>query len=301
MQTDLTLRAHAKVNLCLSVAYPPVAGYHQLRSVFQELDLHDILCVSVAAGVSDDSIRTAAGTCVELRCEVEGIEPRDNLIFRALDEAEAAFVHPIIEPEDTLVIEVEKHIPAGGGLGGGSSDAAAMLKAYARFVGIDIHDDRLLEVARRLGADVAFFLHGGAALMGGRGDVFERSLPPLKAPFVLMGGFEGNSTADVYRIFDEDPQPELDADALAETLEEKPQDLERIAMLCGNNLDPAACHIDPMIKKRLEAAREHPGVLAALVSGSGATSFAICESDDAAEQLAQDIAGLCGWVHVCRV
>lgn len=300
-QQVLQLRAHAKVNLCLSIAYPPHGGYHSLRSIFQELPLHDTLTFSVVAGVSDGALLTAAGTHVDLRCEVEGVSKQDNLIFRAIDEAEAVFAHPLLEAENTLVVEVEKQIPAGGGLGGGSSDAAATLRAYAQIAGIDAHDERLQEVARRLGADVAFFLYGGTALMEGRGDVFACALPSLEAPMVLMGGHAGNSTVDVYRFFDEHPQLELDVDALARALQDETACIEDIAALCGNNMGPAACEADPCIRERLEVARAHPGVLAALVSGSGSTSFAICEDETSADLLASDVADLCGWVRVCRV
>lgn len=301
MITGLTLFAHAKVNLCLSVGYPPEDGYHPVRSVFQELDLCDLMHVRVVEGILVDSVQTSAGTHVDLRCDIADVPIASNLIFRALDEAEAEFARPAIASTDTLVVEVEKRIPVGGGLGGGSSNAAAMLKAYAQLTGIDEQDPILQDVARRLGADVAFFLHGGAALMGDRGDVLERSLPLLNAPIVLMGSDTGNSTAVVYRIFDDDPQPALAVDTLADALEEAPQDLARIAALCGNNLGPAACQADPLIQRRLDAAKAHPGVLAALVSGSGATSFAICENDEVVEHFAHDIAPLCGWVRVCRV
>lgn len=301
LQQALSLRAHAKVNLCLSVAYPPLEGYHSVRSVFQELPLYDELALQVVAGVTDAAVPTAAGTHVELCCDVAGVSTHDNLAFRALDEAEAAFVHPLIAPDDTLIVEVEKRIPAGGGLGGGSSDAAAMLKAYAQVAGIDAGDERLRAVARRLGADVAFFLQGGAALMGGRGDVLEQELPRFEAPLVLMGSDTGNATAQVYRIFDEDPQPPLDADALARALQDDPADIERIARLCGNNLGPAACAADPGIQRRIDFALARPGVFNAMVSGSGATSFAICADLASAEQLAHDVSSLCGWVRVCRV
>lgn len=301
MPVGFTLSAHAKINLCLSVGYPPEDGYHRVCSVFQELDLHDELRFTVIEGVVGDSLQTSAGTHVVLHCDVEHVSVQDNLIFRALDEAEAEFVRPVIAPDRTLVIDVEKRIPAGGGLGGGSSNAAAMLKAYAQLIGMDGKASELQAVARRLGADVAFFLHGGTALMSGRGDVFDRALPPFHGPIVLMGSATGNSTAEIYRLFDENPQAPLDAFALASALEERPQDIALIAALCGNNLGIAACEADPLIQKRIDAANAYPGVLKALVSGSGATSFALCENDETAERFAADIAGQCGWVHVCRI
>lgn len=292
--------AHAKVNLCLSIGYPPHDGYHPVRSVFQELDLCDVVRVS-RLGQGGEALCTTSGTCVELDCPIAGLDPHDNLVFRALDAAECACGVRAALPGEMLRIEVEKRIPAGGGLGGGSSDAAAMLGCYARLVGLDKHDIRLVQVARSLGADVAFFLQGGCALMGGRGDVFERALPALEAPIVLMGDAACVSTADVYRAFDADPQPVADADGLADALVEDAADFERVARLCTNNLGPAACALAPRIQHRLEMAREYPGVLAALVSGSGSTSFAICVDEASAHQLADAIAAVCDWVRVCCV
>ena len=297
----LTFEAHAKVNQCHAIAYPPYDGNHGARSVFQELDLHDVVRVRVERDVMSQALRTQAGTPVALDCAVDGLDPRDNLVFRVIDRAEQSCGAMAVAPDATLVIEVEKHIPAGGGLGGGSSDAAAALKAYAQLVGIDGLDERIVAVARLLGADVAFFLHGRTALMGGRGDVFERSLPPLTAPIVLMGSNDGLSTAAVYRAFDEDPVPAPDADALARALEEAPGDLERITALCANNLGPVACAADPRIQRRIDAALAHPDVLAALVSGSGSTSFAICADEAAAQRFAHDIAPVCDWVRVCGI
>lgn len=297
----LTFEAHAKVNLCLAISYPPHDGYHEVRSVFQELDLHDVVRVRVEQGVMQSALTTQMGTHITLDCAVEGLDPRDNLVFRAIDAVEQACGYPAVMPGATLVIEIEKHIPAGGGLGGGSSDAAAALKAYAQLTGIDVLDERLVAVARGIGADVAFFLHGNTALMGGRGDVFERALPPLAAPIVLMGSGDGLSTAAVYRAFDENPMPTPDADALARALDEVPDDLARLASLCANNLGPAACAADPRIQQRIDVALAHPDVLNALVSGSGSTSYAICPDEAATQRFAHDIAPVCDWVRVCRV
>lgn len=295
------LEAHAKVNLCLAIQYPPEAGYHRARTVMQELDLHDVLHFTTVDVSQSDAVRTSSGTSIALRCDVAGLDVADNLIFRAIDAAERACNETIVASDETLVINVDKRIPAGGGLGGGSSDAAAALKAFARLTGVDSQDTRLVAAAKALGADVPFFLYGGAALMGGRGDDFERALPPLGAPLVLMGDSEGMSTAQVYKAFDEDPAAAPDADALARAMENAPGDYVRIASLCINNLGPTACSLSVRVKERVKAAREHPDVLNALVSGSGATSFAICEDAEAANRLAKDISPLCSWVHVCRI
>ncbi len=296
----LTLKAHAKVNLCLSVQYPPHDGYHQLDSVFQELDLCDMIHVAVLEAEDDGVMRTSLGTSVVLDCAVQNLLPQDNLIFHALDLAERTFEKPILDSDDVLDIKVEKHIPAGGGLGGGSSDAAAMLKAYARMTGVDPQDGRMIALARHLGADVAFFLQGRAALMLGRGDVFEQSLPSLQMPIVLMGDHIGMSTAEVYRAFDENPSPAPDSRALARAMQAAPENSENIARYCSNNLERAACAQSARLATRLSAARDHECALNALVAGSGATCFALCADLDSARRFARDIDPLCDWVRICR-
>lgn len=294
--------AHAKVNLCLSVKHPPKDGYHELKSVFQRLDLHDDIHIRIEKSPEACDAKTFLGTSVSIDSASRGLAPESDLIFKALDRAEAAFGMPAAGRDECIRIDVEKRIPQGGGLGGGSSDAAAMLMAYADLTGLDRHDAGLVEVARGLGADVAFFMtEADCALMGGRGDVLEAVLPPMQAPLVLMGSDEGLSTALVYGLFDEDPLDAPDADALAYALADDPHDIERIASLCANNLGPVACTQDPRIAARLEFASGFPGVLNEMVSGSGATSFAICVDEAAADAFSQAVAPLCGWEHVSGI
>lgn len=297
--TNLTFVACAKVNLCLAVGYPPHDGYHPVRSVFQQLDLHDIVQVGVLGATAEAPLVTACGSRILLDCDVAGLDASDNLVFRAIDAAELACGTPVVPAGAALAIDVVKVIPAGGGLGGGSSDAAAALRAYAQLTGIDALDPRLVGVARKLGADVSFFLYGGCALMGDRGDVLEEALPTLAAPIVLMGSSHGISTPAIYAAFDDCPAPAPDADALACALRADPHDIERIASLCANNLEGAVRSADPDIATRLDVARSHPDALCAHVSGSGATCFAICADMQAARRFADDIAPACAWVHVC--
>ena len=296
----LTFKAHAKVNLCLSVQFPPVDGFHRLDSVFQELDLCDVVRMSVLDQSPDECVYTALGTAVFLVCALPGLRPQDNLIFKALDQAERVFGVPMVDAGQSLRIEVEKHIPAGGGLGGGSSDAAAMIKAYAQAIDIDFCDKRAIALAQSLGADVAFFLYGGAALMSGRGDVLESRLSSLRMPLVLMGDHTGMSTAKIYSAFDANPQMPPDSRALARAMQADPADGRRIADLCSNNLEQAACAQSERLRRRLEFARDHACVLNAQVTGSGATSFALCANKADAERFAHDIDPFCDWVRICE-
>src|SRR6202049_951156 len=150
--------AYAKVNLCLDVLGRRTDGYHELRTIFQTISLHDTLALEV-----DRNPR------IELRIigtpALAGEPGRDNLVYRALDELRRE-----LRFKQGIRAVLTKRIPVGRGLGGGSSDAAAALIALLRLTGKRIEAVRLIEIASKLGADVPFFLRGGRALGVGRGD-----------------------------------------------------------------------------------------------------------------------------------
>lgn len=299
----LIVKAPAKVNLCLNVKHPPRNGYHELDSVFQVLDFGDALSFETSPcvqGVLGDAARTGLGTPISISCPGIELPVADNLVFKAIDAAEQACSQAFAPSGQCVHVFVDKQIPAGGGLGGGSSDAAAALKAYARACGLDALDPRILSAAQRVGADVALFLYGGATLMVGRGDVLRRRLPAFPLPLVLMGEALGNSTPQVYRGFDEQPCAQVDAFALADALEQGGCSAKSLAALCANNLAPAACRLAPSIAERVERAKADPDVLNALVTGSGATSYAVCADDAAAQAFARRAAAYSSWVKVAH-
>lgn len=115
----------------------------------------------------------------------------DNLAFKAADRLSRAVGRDLPE---AIQLRIEKHIPAQGGLGGGSSNAAAVLVGLAKAWGLAADDERVADVARSLGADVAFFLHGGCALLGGVGEVLQRRLETSRRSVVLVKPAEGVCT-----------------------------------------------------------------------------------------------------------
>ena len=218
-------------------------------------------------------------------------------MFRALDAMERTCGPRCAAADEALCVRVKKNIPAGGGLGGGSSDAAAAISWYAVEHGIDARGPQVLAVAAELGSDVACFLYGGATLMSGKGERLERLLPPFALPIVLMGDVRGNSTPEVYRAFDAAPAAPADPNALVQLMEECaiPSSLARA---CANNLQEAAFSCNPELRARVERAQAAPDVLAALVTGSGSTSFAICADEAAAQRFAVRAAAYSAWTRV---
>ena len=329
----LTLDAPAKVNLALSVGPPTADGYHPLESVFCALDLCDTLCFEMpyadvhSADARPDAARTTLGTPVAISLAgpcAPGVDVpvADNLVFRVVDAFEQVLGRPVVDAGRMLAVSIDKHIPAGGGLGGGSSDAACALRACAQMAASGEVD--LDVVARSIGADVAFFLHGGTALMTGRGDVLSRRLPTFPLPLVLMGDAGANPTGEVYAAYDElsirggsapqeaacggsAPQEaacgigtrgSCDPSALADALDAGESDPRRLASLCGNDLDPAAMSVNGSLASRMRRAADDPDVLAALVTGSGSTTYALCADAARAAAFAERARAWSTWTRV---
>lgn len=175
-----------------------------------------------------------------------------------------------------IIIRIEKNIPVQGGLGGASTNAAAALLGAALLGDVLPDDPALEQAARALGADVAFFLYGGCSFFEGRGDVFHHALKPAASPVVLLKPHAGVSTPLAYRAFDENPLA-IDS-ALLETAQEAAS-ADEVPLY--NNLAPAAEELLPELRDIRLWAETQQGVTNTLLCGSGATTFAICDSIDA--------------------
>jgi 4-diphosphocytidyl-2-C-methyl-D-erythritol kinase len=148
------VRAYAKINLTLDVLGRRADGYHDLATVMQTVDLYDTICLSPI----EDSRVQLVSTIAELSND-------DNLALRA-----AQLVRQRLAPRQGVLIELYKRIPVAAGLGGGSSDAAAVLRALQQWWQLPLSPSDLLDMAISLGSDVPFFLNGGLALCEGRGE-----------------------------------------------------------------------------------------------------------------------------------
>ena len=268
----MTLRAPAKLNLCLYLGRRRDDGLHELRSLFCPLTLSDRIVVSEAE-------------VDEVVCS-EVVAP--NLAATALAELRARGW-----PRPPLRIEIEKRIPVAAGLGGGSADAAAVLRLARDEV------DGLADLAARLGADVPSQLDPALAVVGGAGEDVEPLDPPRHFGLVLIPAEDGLSTADVYgeanRLgLGRDPD---ELDSIAAELRQaagggaSPLDYRELLV---NDLAHAALSLRPALGGAL-AALEDAGAEVAMVTGSGPTAFGIFEdiaaADAAAGQLAPRFAG----------
>jgi len=163
----LTVKAPAKLNLTLEVLGKRADGYHEIRSVVQTIDLCDNLCF-------EESNQTG------FESNIPGWLPEKSLVSKA-----TALLRDATGCTSGVNVEIDKHIPLLSGLGGDSSDAAAVLVGLNQLWRLDLSQERLLDLAVELGSDVAFFLHGGTALMEGRGEVVT-PLPPLTETWIAL-------------------------------------------------------------------------------------------------------------------
>lgn len=275
--------ARAKINLYLAVGAPRADGYHGVTTVAHTLELADEVIVR-------------PGRTLSLTCEPDlGLTGPQNLAWRAARAAGEAFGR---EPD--LEIVVRKEIPAQAGLGGGSADAAAVLRAATVLWDEDLESDRLRAAARRLGADVPFLLAGGAALLAGRGDEIVRVFPPLRAPVVVVHPMAPVSTAAAYRAFDVlQAGPVPSAERTTEAL--LAGDVAELARNLYNNLTNASIAVAPAVAEALREVRETAGILGAAVAGSGSAVFGIAADDDAAAAAAASIAERGWWARATRM
>jgi 4-diphosphocytidyl-2-C-methyl-D-erythritol kinase len=185
---EVRIPAFAKINVRLKVVGKRPDGFHELRTIFQSISLHDELIM-----------RSAPGPAISLRVSGNAMlstEPlENNLVYRAVN-----LLRRELRLRDGVAIELQKNVPAGRGLGGGSSDAAAALLGFLRLTGKKLDEARLFELAAALGADVPFFLHGGRALGIGKGDEIY-PLPDVAKQYLLVVSPESIHvpTPDAYR------------------------------------------------------------------------------------------------------
>ena len=267
MNRKCVVRAHAKVNLDLRVLGTRRDGFHELRTVFQSLELHDtITCVSRSGPIT-------------IACRTPGV-PLDetNVVWKAAAELWKELGRSG-EPRD-VKIAIKKEIPVQAGLGGGSANAAAALLALARLWG-GAPIAFLRELAVRIGADVPFFLSGGTALGLGRG---EEIYPLVDMPphwVVIVRPPYGVSTAEAYAWYDEDRTAGRREPRELQVL---PVPWPTRAAQMINDLEPPVVRRHPEIGALRTALRD-AGAVAAAMSGSGSAVFGLFKSRAAAKRV----------------
>ena len=269
----LTEYARAKVNLTLDVLSKRADGYHEVSSILQMLELSEEVELKKFSGISLklDATKIPGGETV----------PHDekNLAWRAAVE-----VQKFCGKNLGVAIELVKKIPAAAGLGGGSADAAAVIRGMNRLYELNLTDEELCKIGAVIGSDVPFCIVGGTCLATGHGELLTRLAPIKKFNVVLAKPHGEISTAWSYKTYDENP-----VDTHLPTQ-------EIIAQLANENYDAAFKNFGNLLEgvaiKKIPAIADcknkmlAAGAKVALMSGSGPTVFALTDDDKAAEKIA---------------
>jgi 4-diphosphocytidyl-2-C-methyl-D-erythritol kinase len=260
---SFTLRASAKINLMLRVGAPRPDGFHDVHTILQSIALADRLTFTPRPGpfVLDVHAPDEPGVPTDGR----------NLVWRAADRLWRALGRGG-DPRDVRV-RLDKHVPVGAGLGGGSADAAAALVGLRVAWHGRLSDAALRTLASALGADVPFFLAGGTAVGVGRGDELVPADDVRRLGLVIIKPAVGVSTADAYRWHDEDPGRTVDHRKPA------PWPTVEVGWSTGpitiaNDLQRAVVTRHPIVADAIQASLG-AGALAAAMTGSGSAVFAI--------------------------
>jgi len=296
-------RAPGKINVFLKVGALLDDGYHDVAIAYQAVSLYE----DVRAYPASDFSVSVTGTVELSRVPTDG----SNIAIRA-----ARLLAARTGYRGGVRLEIDKHVPVTGGMGGGSADAAATLLACDALWGTGMPRDEMLSLAAELGADVPFAFTGGTAIGTGRGDQLSPALAQGQFQWVLAAADFGLSTPAVYReldihrerhsqdIFPAQIAPSVDANVLQAL---RAGDAHMLAECLHNDLQAPAIHLEPSLAGVLELG-ERNGALAGIVSGSGPTvAFLTADVDSALElQVAlsaarQNVVRATGPVHGARI
>jgi 4-diphosphocytidyl-2-C-methyl-D-erythritol kinase len=273
---SIALRAPAKVNLRLNIQGKRSDGYHEIKTWIYPISLADELHI--------ERVKRAQ---ITISSASPGLPlGEENLAYRA-----AALFIKERGLAGGVRIEIVKHIPLAAGLGGGSSDAAAVLKAANILWRQNIPTEGLMEMGGQIGADCPFFIAGKAAIMWRKGERVLSYLPPLKAWLVLINPGIPLSTKQVY----EQRKWGLTKQGGETKISMPPQDLEKMGKFLRNDLERSAIELLPIIATLKERLRE-AGAKGVSMTGSGPTVFGLFATEAEARQAVEYLTLEPGWI-----
>ncbi|MFO7895903.1 MAG: 4-(cytidine 5'-diphospho)-2-C-methyl-D-erythritol kinase [Candidatus Cloacimonadales bacterium] len=256
----LKVRSHAKINLFLDILKKRDDGYHDIRTIFSEIELSDKISFTLT---KKDNVSILTNKYF--------VSTKDNLIYKV-----ALFIKDRYNVASGAAIELEKNIPVAAGLGGGSSNCAATIKALSRLWDLALSPEEMHEIAAHFGSDINFFLEGGCKLGTGRGEILS-DLPAMDIDhiFLVNPGFPVSS-GEAYKALKLADKPNENWRKLLQTSDLK---------YCFNALQSAVCQRYPELAEIIYYLESH-GATKTILSGSGATVIAFCPDDKTANKFA---------------
>ena len=257
-------RAYAKINLCLDVVGKREDGYHDLKMIMVPINFYDVL-----------EMDFAKQTTLELNRDYLPINDK-NTIVKAIHIMQEKY-----NLKEEFRCRLEKHIPTRAGLAGGSADAAAAIRMINRMCNLNLTKDEMIEVGKKVGADVPFCILNRPAFVEGIGEKITTFSCKPDFSLLLIKPRKGVSTAEAFHIVDEQEGIHPDCKAMQDSLENN--DYDGIIHCLGNSMENAAMILVPEIRKAKQDLLDL-GFDGVLMSGSGSTVFGITKDTELLER-----------------
>ncbi|MCQ2797737.1 MAG: 4-(cytidine 5'-diphospho)-2-C-methyl-D-erythritol kinase [Bacilli bacterium] len=282
--SSLILKSYSKINLSLKVLGQKDDGYHDLEMVVLPVELHDIIEIN--------RFRDGNSTCVT--CDDLGLASmQNNLCYRAVEEMRSVFGF-----NDGFEIVIHKRIPFAAGMGGGSSNAACVISAVCKMKGINVNDQKVLDIAKKIGADVPFFLLCKPALVTGIGENLKELKCKKKYHCLIVKPSQGLSTKAIFDICDTFERTECQTELVIKGLENG--DDELLAANIGNDLYKPASSLLPEVSEIVNDLKSM-GLPMTAMTGSGSAVFALSTDRALLEKAAEKIAANGRFVEITKI
>ncbi|WP_339230746.1 4-(cytidine 5'-diphospho)-2-C-methyl-D-erythritol kinase [Oceanobacillus sp. FSL K6-2867] len=281
--TIILEKAPAKINLSLDVLRKRIDGYHDVEMIMTTIDLADRIELYA---LEEDKI--------EISLESRYV-PNDerNLAYKA-----ARAFKDTYGIKKGVHINMEKHIPVSAGLGGGSTDAAAVLRGLNRLWSLNISLDELAELGSAIGADVAFCVYGNTAIARGYGEKIEKLASPPPCWVVLAKPDIGVSTRTIFGQVNVEKLSHPNTNQILQAIEG--QDFNKLCRHIGNSLESITFALHPEVE-RIKEAMIQAGATGVLMSGSGPTIYGLVEHQSKAKRIYNGMRGFCDEVYLVRL
>ena len=255
---NLLLKSNAKINICLNIEGKREDGYHELDMIMVPIELHDSMLLSPIGNRTDNYVTIDDFSLGETQY---------NLATFAIETMQKEFKF-----DQKFRINIHKVLPIQAGLGGGSSNAAFTMKGVNKLLNLKASDEKLIDIGKKLGADIPFFIKNKPMRCQGIGEILTPITIKNDYWVLIVKPFKGCSTKDIFKISDNAPVKKCNVDDVIKALEIGDDDM--LANSIGNSLEDAAIQLVPEIqtvKEELKAL----GFKIVLMSGSGSSVFAL--------------------------